>query len=444
MASTFTNKIHSPYTLNLDGLTNESAILDFPKHRRNTTEARKIFETWTQDSQSPIFSGYQQSCYDQEVLFDCQKLTEQLRKDFSCLVVFGIGGSALGGLSVVRALEPLVPHNQRKRVEFCDNLDPVAFEFLWQTLDIERTVFAFISKSGSTVETLTQLAVVSDRLKKAKKDFSSQIIVVTDPKNGALRKWVENKALRSLTVPDSVGGRFSVFTSVGLLPIAFCGINIEEFVSGAKEHFDSTSLETNKVFDLAERLFDCEEGGIRAHCFWPYATVLKFISSWFVQLWGESLGKKNFQNVSLGTIPVPGIGATDQHSFLQLLVEGRKNTVIGFLKIKNWPTIGTFSNIVPRMDIEFNGLSYLTGKTMGEILNAELQATETSLIQANRPTYRIELETLSPRCLGALLALYMDLTTYTAALMKVNPFDQPGVEAGKIELKKLLNFSHDV
>jgi glucose-6-phosphate isomerase len=426
------------YKLNLDGLLNDSCLKDFPSQNHNRSSAQKLLDLWTTDSKNSIYSGYRKSVLNSEGLSESKELAKKLREQFSTLVVFGIGGSALGAMAVVRALETLIPKSQRKRVEFCDNLDPLYFEDLWNSLDVENTVFAFVSKSGGTVETASQMAFVLERLRILKIQKPNQIIAITDPTKGSLRKWVENRATLSLPVPPTVGGRFSVFSPVGLLPIAFCGIDIDEFTQGAKDHFESDSIEKNKLYSLAERLVDCEISGVRAHSFWPYSTVLRFVSSWFVQLWGESLGKVNQKNVPVGILPIPGIGATDQHSFLQMLAQGRKNVVSGFLKINDWPHIGQFSNLVPKMDSEFQEISYLTGRTMGEILNSELVATEQSLRENFRPTYCVELKTLNAKCLGALLALMMDLTTYTATLMDINPFDQPGVERGKVILKDLL------
>ncbi len=425
--------------LKTGGLGTEAMEYACPTQKVDLEKIQKLFSEWTGPTKvGSIYSGYRQQALEKNGLAASLKAAEELRKKFSTLVVLGIGGSALGSRTAIEALRWTVPHSERRQVLILDNLDPIDFEEKWAQIDLSKTLFAVITKSGGTIETLAQMSVVLERLEKEKLPWREHIICITDPTSGVLRKWVESEGLRSLEVPSSVGGRFSVLTAVGLFPIAFAGIQAEALLEGANEFYRGQVVDPNRMAQLGARLAELEKGSFAGHVLLPYATLLKDFGSWFVQLWGESLGKETKSSGRVGPLPMAAVGATDQHSLLQLLMEGPNRIVNAFIKIKQWPQTSSRVPTLNRLPAEFSASSFAFGKTFGEILNAEAEATQKALAQQGRPIYEVNLESLDAKSLGALFAFYMDLTSYTAAAYDLNPYDQPGVELGKKILPELL------
>jgi len=232
-----------------------------------------------------------------------------------------------------------------------------------------------------------------------------------------------------------VGGRFSVLTPVGVFPLAFAGVDMRALMKGAQSQFRGEGVSTDATLELGLRLCELEKAGVAGHVLMPYASVLKDFSSWFVQLWGESLGKTAKGGRLVGPLPMAAVGATDQHSILQLLVEGPNRIVTGFVFVDDW---GKKVPVMGELPKAFAKLSFGYGKSFVEILNAEGTATRQVLSELGRPTYALRLSRLDAESLGALLAFYMDLTTAAGAAAELNPYDQPGVELGKRILPNLL------
>ncbi len=425
------------------GLKGAGVAMHFPVRDTRPTEAQSAaFAAWTATQpQGAIHSGYRRQILAREGLGPAKLLAQQLRERFEAMVVLGIGGSALGAKTGLSALLWGVAPAEQRKVLVAENLDPLDFEGIWAQIDPAKTCFVVISKSGGTIETMSQMSLILERLRQANLDIDKHFVAITDPKKGALRAWAVSSGVPTLEVPSDVGGRFSVLTPVGLLPLAFAGLDVEALVDGAVKQFEGRVIPNDVVAGLAARLVQLEEGGCFGHVCMPYATKLRDLGDWFVQLWGESLGKIRPSGGAVGQVPVAALGATDQHSLLQLLVEGRRNLVTGFLRVEEWPVVGGRAPVVPKMPVEFAALSYATGRSFGEVLNAELTATAKVFAELGRPHYELKLESLTPATLGALFAFYMDLTVWSAVHLEVNPFDQPGVELGKKLLPGLLGCS---
>jgi glucose-6-phosphate isomerase len=424
--------------LKLDAAVLFSENLEFqvPHQAEKLGGLRNRFKEWTEaPARAAIFSGYRRQILAGEGLEECIALAEQWRSRFDSIFVMGIGGSALGTKAVLSALETRLPRASRKQVVVVDNLDPWAFESAWESIDPARTGFVVITKSGGTIETMAQLGVVMERLTKAALPVSKQLLAITDPKDGALRAWADREKIATLSVPPDVGGRFSVCTPVGLFPLAFAGVDVRALMQGAQAQLNDKQIPLEEVWKLGLRLSEIEEAGLLGHVLLPYASVLKEFSAWFVQLWGESLGKRAFNDRRVGPIPVAAVGATDQHSLLQLLVEGPNRFVTGFITIAEWDG----DPIATKLPAEFSKLAFAEGKSFSRILNAEAQATRQTLDSLSRPTYGLLLHQLDASTLGSLLAFYMDLTTAAGAAAGLNPYDQPGVEHGKRILPGLLS-----
>jgi glucose-6-phosphate isomerase len=424
-----------------DGLWNEALCYLAPHHAAHAESIPEKFFQFTDRKYlgSPVFSGYRFRTLERFGLSDSRSLANRLRQDFDTMLVLGIGGSALGARTAINALTWSVPPSERKKVLIADNLDPIEFEDIWSQCNPAKTVTVVISKSGGTIETMSQCSTVIERYQAAGLPLQRHIVTITDPSKGALRAWTESAQLSSLSVPEDVGGRFSVLTPVGLLPIAFAGIAVEEIVEGAVQFYEHKMVDQSLMSRVGLRFSELEAAGFLAHNLMPYSSKLKDFGAWFVQLWGESLGKIKPHAGRTGMIPLASVGATDQHSLLQLLVEGHNRIATGFVRVNHWPRSGTKKPSMGKLPSEFAPLSFAYGKSFEDILNAELTATQKVLTEQQRPTYEIRLEDAGPQGLGALFAFYMDLTSYTAAALGINPYDQPGVELGKRILPGLLN-----
>ncbi len=362
-------------------------------------------------------------------------------KKFENLVVLGIGGSALGTKAVFTALRPLnhnsLPAGKRgfPRLFVADNIDPEGFAVLLDNLDIRKTVFNVISKSGATAETMSQFLVVYDRLKRdlGKTSLKDHLIITTDPESGVLRKIVEDQNLMSLSVPPGVGGRFSVMTAVGLAPLAAAGVDIGEFLAGAAEaqREPADDVMKNMAYLFAGLNWHLTTRKKRSSLvMMPYADSLSEVSDWFGQLWNESLGKGQLLNgkeAATGQTAIKALGATDQHSQLQLYMEGPRDKTICFLRTDSFR-----QNVnIPKTLTEHPELAYLGGHNLGELLNFEQKGTAMALAQSGRPNFTISMPQVTPTSLGYLMHMLEVATVVSGVLYKINPLDQPGVELGK-------------
>jgi glucose-6-phosphate isomerase len=372
------------------------------------------------------------------------QLAGELAGQFENLIVLGIGGSSLGGRAIVSALchpfHNLLPRERRgaMRVFFPDNSDPATFEALLATLDLSETCFATITKSGGTAETMGQHLVLRERCiaRFGEEGYRERCVLVTDAEKGALRAIARAERLRALSVPANVGGRFSALSAVGLLPAAAAGADVVELLAGAaamESRCRTATTATNPalLYAAALHLMDRRKGR-RIHVLMPYADGLRDTGDWFVQLWAESLGK----GAEVGPTPFRAVGATDQHSSMQLMMEGPHDKVVTFVRVAQ--PRADVSIVVPRIYEGHPEIAYLHGHTMGELIEAERRASEAALRKAGRPTVSIELPRLDARSVGELLMLLELATAYAGGLYGVNAFDQPGVEAGKRYAQGLL------
>lgn len=369
------------------------------------------------------------------------KAARSLRKKFSNIVVLGIGGSALGTTALTNALLPM-NHNSLStskrggmRIYIADNIDPDWFEELLSSLKLKDTVFNVISKSGSTAETMSQFMIVTALLKrKLGKEWKKHLVITTDLKAGILRPIAEKHKIKTFEVPDGVGGRFTVFTPVSLLPASCAGIDIEALLEGAAtmaERCSEKNPDKNPaaIFAATHFLLDTNRGK-KMTVMMPYANSLYTIADWFRQLWAESLGKKEDVHgnaVYTGQTPIKALGATDQHSQVQLYVEGPFDKVVVFIEVTKYGKEGK----IPGGYDEYPAISYLSGSSLAELIAIEKQGTEYALTENNRPNMTIRLPEVSAESVGEILYLLQAATAIAGGLYNINPFDQPGVEFGK-------------
>ena len=367
-----------------------------------------------------------------------QELADGFGQWFENVVVLGIGGSSLGAITLREAL--LGPgwnelddeaRSFFPRLYVLENPDPDTARGLLDRLDLRKTLFNVISKSGTTAETMALYLVIRGRLLEVvdPEKVHGHFIFTTDPERGVLRSLSATEGVPTLSVPPNVGGRFSVLSPVGLFPAAITGTPVDELLLGARRALDRCGtgvLRENPAGLLATILHTMDtEKGRPIHVLMPYADRLRALTLWFQQLWAESLGKTRGSG-HVGPTPLPAVGATDQHAQVQLFMEGPQDKVVVFLSIDPGEDVP-----IPPLHGEIDALAYLGGATLGGLLDAERRATTEALRRRGRPSVTLHLGPVSPVSLGGLLMLFQIATVYAGALYGVDPLDQPGVELGK-------------
>ncbi len=382
--------------------------------------------------------------YDQETIREVKDFAASAYKRYENVVVLGIGGSCLGARALHTALAggwwanlaDRKKRGRRPRFFFADNVDPDGFSRLLDALTLKKTLFLVISKSGTTAETMSQFLIVHKLLEAevGRRKIADHLVVLTDAQQGRLRNIVDREGLTDFIIPDNVGGRFSVFTPVGLLPAALMGIEIEQLLAGAAamdRRASGSNLLSNPAYLGAALLFLADRmKGKNITVMMSYSDALWDVADWFRQLLAESLGKKvnlSGNEVYTGLTPVKALGVTDQHSQTQLYMEGPFDKVLVFLAVDNFAS----QVPIPALYPELPDVHYLGGHTMEQLFTAERLATEYALAQANRPSLTIHVPEINPFTVGQLLFLLEVQTAFAGGLYSINPFDQPGVELGK-------------
>jgi glucose-6-phosphate isomerase len=376
---------------------------------------------------------------DAQQVAQCADVTRWARdRGIRDVVVLGIGGSALGPIALRTALLPASwnslaasARDGRPRLHVLDNVDPVTMAALLARLDLGATLFVVTSKSGGTAETMAQYLVVRGALEGAGRPPRDHLVFVTDPEKGALRRIAHDERITALSVPPNVGGRFSVLSPVGLLPAALTGIDIAGLLDGARDmraRCESAAWPQNPAgaFAVLQWLADSRYGR-HGQVFMPYADGLRDMAAWFVQLWAESLGKLRTDGVHVGPTPIASLGATDQHSQVQLFMEGPADKTVTFLTVRD---AGNDLEI-PTQHSNLPDLAYLGGHSLGELLSIEQRATAGALAARGRVNMTLSLDRLDAWHLGGLVMLLETATAFAGELYGINAFDQPGVELGK-------------
>ncbi len=362
-------------------------------------------------------------------------------EDFDNFVVLGIGGSALGNKAVQTALNP--PHyNENKdqrgdnlRLYVPDNVDPVRFSSLLESLDLERTLFNVISKSGTTAETMSLYLVARRHLEEdlGEKRVKEHFIATTSADSGYLLEIAEREGYPQFYIPEDVGGRFSVLSPVGLVSAAFCGVDIRRLLAGAAsmaERCEVEELRRNPAYLHGALQYLAYMSDYRLSVMMPYSHLLSDVADWYRQLWAESLGKaqtRDGEQVNTGPTPIKALGATDQHSQLQLYMEGPEDKIINFIEVKEHPE----DIEIPELYGDLDGVNYLGGQSLSKLLNTEKKATERALTAEGRPNCTILMPRINSHTLGQLFYLLEMETAFAGELFNVNAFNQPGVELGK-------------
>ena len=385
---------------------------------------------------------YRDLPFNAQIAQQVKELVAELKDRCENLVVLGIGGSALGNIALQTALNPYM-HNldrtqrQSPRLFVFDNIDPPQLtSFLdWVGDKLDRTIFNVISKSGQTAETASQFMIIRKLLsnKLGPDGCKNHVVATTDPTQGTLRKIAGQDKLRCLEVPEGVGGRFSVLSAVGLFSAAMCGIDINSVLEGARDMDKRVSNEDfykNPAAINAAINYHFYNHGKKISVMMPYSYALKDLADWYRQLWAESLGKAKDltgSEVHVGPTPIKALGATDQHSQVQLYREGPNDKLFTFLQVNNFDKdlkIGPAPDCAPE-------LSFLASADLSKLLNNEKKATEYALLQDKRPCLTIMFDEVNAYTIGQFIYLYEVTTSFAGALFGINTYNQPAVELVK-------------
>ncbi|HBG78696.1 MAG TPA: glucose-6-phosphate isomerase [Phycisphaerales bacterium] len=385
---------------------------------------------------------YRDLPYQAETIKKVKAVAEQV-KWCENFVILGIGGSALGNIALQTALNPYMYNLDDKQRKGCprlfvmDNVDPMQMSsflsYIGERLD--KTVFNVISKSGRTAETASQFLTICQMLenKLGKDSLNKHVVATTDLKSGTLRKTADTFGLTTLEVPDGVGGRFSVLSPVGLLGAAVCGVDIEQLLAGAAamdKRVSEKSFYKNPAAINAAINWHYYNRGKRISVMMSYSYALKDFADWYRQLWAESLGKAKDlfgKEVFVGPTPVKALGATDQHSQVQLYREGPNDKLFTFLAVEKFAAdvkIAPAPAIAPE-------LGYLSNRNISELLNSERLGTEYAFIASKRPSLTIAFDEISPYTVGQFIYLLEASTSLAGMLFGIDAYDQPAVELGK-------------
>ncbi len=402
-----------------------------------------VSEIYAQKDQAGGWKRWLNLGYDSTLADSVNQYAQSVKGKFSDMVILGIGGSSLGGYALLRAL--LHPYwNQlsdeqrdgQPRYYFVENVDADQIAPLMDMLNPERTLFLVISKSGTTAETMSAFMLAKAWLDKnlPAEKVREHIVAITDAQKGVLRPVANAAGYQTFEVPDDVGGRFSVFSAVGLLPAALCGVSVKEMQRGICELdavLQKTDLTQNPAAQGALIQYLLYERHKHIAVFMPYSFRLASVSDWFTQLWAESLGKKHNLHgdvVHTGPTPVRAVGVTDQHSQVQLFNEGPNDKVFTFVAVGRPDRDLTIPND-QFTDVE--DLNYLNGKPMSELMRAEFESTRASITTNLRPNMTLTIPQVDAYHFAQLLYLLEVQTAIAGALLDIDPFDQPGVELAK-------------
>jgi glucose-6-phosphate isomerase len=386
--------------------------------------------------------GFYNLPFTNDLADEIEKYTAAAKKRFDHYVHIGIGGSALGPIALQTSLlDSYYNLNSEPKMFFPDNVDPDWLDDLLKTIDVSKTLFHVVSKSGGTAETAATTLFFMKYLKEELGDtFYKNLLFTTDPVDGLLNQIAREYPIKCFRIPAGVGGRFSVLSPVGLVSASLAGIPIKELLSGAAKMAgicDNDNLENNPAFIYAAVHYLYMQRHKNISVMMPYSNKLRDLADWYRQLWAESLGKRfdlDKNIVEVGQTPVKALGTTDQHSQVQLYIEGPNDKVITFLEVSRFNSNEELTNHFEYIP-EFN---YLEGKTLGNLLNSEKMATELALSNNQKPNLTIRFSEVSAQNIGGFFFLLEVATAFAGGLLNINAFNQPGVEEGKIATYALM------
>ncbi|MDE7173132.1 MAG: glucose-6-phosphate isomerase [Helicobacter sp.] len=397
-------------------------------------ERDKLFEL-VQREKTERVSAYYELPYDTQALEDSAKFIHTNKDVFAVidtLVIVGIGGSSLG----LKAIDSLLGHSKNRRdIKLCflEHTDPIVILQSLRAVEAHKALFVVISKSGTTIETSSLMKYIITRYDLL--HHKESLLIITD-RDSNLYEWAQSEGVYCMLIDPLVGGRFSVLSSVGIAPLMLLGYDVEELLEGARamsQRFFNRSMDhlLDKAIYYAKNSHEYP-----MNVLFSYASVFASFNAWYVQLWGESLGKINKKGKAVGLTPISLIGSIDQHSFLQLIIQGPHDKSVTFLGVKN---LADEIVLIPELDLPFlQSTNFVNGISFRTLLQLQRESTMETLIAYGVPTDLILLDNISEKSVGMLIFYYELLTSCVGAMFKINTYDQPGVEFGKQLLRSKL------
>mgnify|MGYP003952493451 CR=1 FL=1 len=341
-------------------------------------------------------------------------------------MIFGTGGSNLGA----RALINILNNKLKKKIEFYDNIDPLFFEESFHNIDFNSTGFVIISKSGSTPETISQFGSIIEKASKENllSKLFSNCLIITEFKNSPLYNLAKDNKCLLLEHSNKIGGRYSVFSNVGMVPAIIANMNVNKIQKGASDFLNK--IEANNHFLIGQLFYFQKDQKISSNVLMTYSDSLYYFGKWYLQLWAESIGKNN-----KGITAIHSVGTTDQHSQLQLYLDGPKDKFFTFLTTNH----AKKGMLINKDILNSKEIDYLVGKRMGDLMEAEQYATIDTFKSKDIRFRQIHLPKIDEETIGSIMAFSIVETIATCIYFKVDPFNQPAVEQGKILTKKYLS-----
>lgn len=374
---------------------------------------------------------------DKETVRHIKKFVATNKHYYKDIVVIGIGGSALGTICLQKSLQHLYGHELQKqkhaRLHVLDNVDPTLITEIQDIIDVRYTLFIVVSKSGTTPEIMSSFQYFLDKVKRKKLNPLKHFIFITGSKNSVLKTIADEEGF-FMFEHAPVGGRFAVLSSVGLVPAAFAGINIERLLEGARDMrklFLSSHFKKNLPFQLAAMQYLLSKKGKHIHVLMPYSQRLIYFADWYRQLLAESIGKtknRDGKTVHTGITPVKALGVTDQHSQTQLYNEGPNDKLLLLLAVKKL-TNKTLK--IPNMFPKITALQYMKGAHFNKLIDVERIATSDAYTKYHRPNLTITIDKVDAYHLGQLFMLFEGSIAFLGEFYNIDAFNQPGVELAK-------------
>jgi len=349
------------------------------------------------------------------------------------IVVLGIGGSSLGARAIYEFLLP--SNNYNKDLLFLETVDPLKINHCLKKVDLNNAHFLVISKSGNTIETISIFKYLNSLV-----EIDSSNCTIISESGSDLTKFANDNNIKVFDLDENVGGRFSVFSVAGLVPLAMVGVDIDNLLNGCKRVSNSFFEQTDyyKPIIRKARFLVENKGRFNINAIFSYSSSLESFNKWYVQLWAESLGKVNINGTRQALTPVALVGPVDQHSFLQLIMDGVRDKTVTFIKINDLKD----STIIPKgtsNKFDILDLEYAEGLSFNELLNKQADATIQSVeAQQDIPCDVITIRTVDEYNIAKLMFSYQLLVSAIGQFLQINTYDQPGVEHGKIILEDVL------
>jgi len=416
-------------------LTNLSSIS--PKHGLSTTEIDrhkdKIAEYLEKIKARKL--GFYDLVDDKETVAKVQKFADEKKDQYEHIIVFGIGGSSLGTICLQQSLTHLY---KEKKLHVIDNIDPIMLKELEDVIELPKTLFIIVTKSGGTPETLSEYFYIRKKCDEKGLDPKEHFVFITDPTKGLLREISIEEGIPTFEIPENVGGRFSVLTPVGLLPAALMGLDIKALLDGARTQRDLFLSESkNPAFTLATIQYLLDQKGKQMTVLMPYAQKLIRLADWYRQLLAESIGKKldnEGNEIFSGLTPINALGVTDQHSQSQLYNEGPNDKFFIFIAVEDFGADMEIPNLKPMSP----SVNFLQNVSFKKLMHTEQKGTEQALTKNDRPNITITVDSVSENALGQLFMLFEAKVAFLGEFYNIDAFDQPGVELSKNLTKELL------